>query len=106
MKTVGAAYRDIYAVVCRIPAGKVASYGQVAALAGLPGRARQVGYALSALASGSGVPWQRVVNAQGEISRRSDGGPGSSLQRMLLEAEGVSFSAGGNIDLERFRWRP
>ena len=96
-------YARIYAVVRRIPRGKVASYGQVARLAGLPGGARQVGYAMYALPGGSPVPWQRVVNAQGKVSRRRV--PGAELtQRMLLQREGIRFGAGGRIPLERYRW--
>src|SRR5262245_154669 len=73
----------IYAVVRRIPKGRVATYGQVAALAGYPGHARQVGYALSALPSGTALPWHRVINARGEISLRH--WPGAEVtQRMLL----------------------
>jgi methylated-DNA-protein-cysteine methyltransferase-like protein len=95
----------IYAVVRRIPRGRVATYGQVAALAGCAGHARQVGYALHALAEDSTVPWQRVVNARGEVSpRRMPGWDG--LQRALLEREGVAFDARGRIDLARRRWRP
>jgi len=99
-------YQRIYDVVRRIPAGKVATYGQVAALAGLPGHARQVGYALHALSDGDGdVPWQRVINARGEVSPRSE--PGwEGYQRARLEAEGIAFDARGRVDLERFRWRP
>ena len=93
----------IYAVVCRIPRGRVATYGQVAALAGLPGHARQVGYALHALSDGSALPWHRVVNAVGAISRRAV--PGFELeQRIRLEAEGVLFNARGRVPLARFRW--
>jgi methylated-DNA-protein-cysteine methyltransferase-like protein len=99
------AYRSIYAVVRRIPPGRVATYGQVAALAGLPGRARQVGYALHALAEGSDVPWQRVINHRGEISARAEPFH-EPLQRAILEAEGVSFDARGRADLRRFRWEP
>jgi methylated-DNA-protein-cysteine methyltransferase-like protein len=89
----------IWAAVEAIPRGRVASYGQVAAAAGLPGRARMVGKALSHLPPGSGVPWQRVVNARGEISL-----PGRSgeLQRKLLRAEGVAFRPGGRIDMHRY----
>lgn len=94
-----------HAVVRRIPRGRVATYGQVAALAGLPGRARQVGYALAALPDGSDVPWHRVVNARGEVSRRSGSAAYEQIQRVLLEAEGVTFDATGRIDLERFGWR-
>ena len=98
-------YERIYRVVKQIPPGKVATYGDVASLAGLAGCARQVGYALHALAAGSRLPWQRVVNARGEVSARRDPEP-SALQRGLLEAEGVSFGSAGRIDLERFRWSP
>ena len=99
-------YAVIWRVVRRVPRGRVATYGQIATLAGLPGHARQVGYALHALRDGSErVPWQRIVNAKGEVSRRS--APGADdLQRVLLEAEGVEFDTRGRIDLGRFRWKP
>ena len=103
---VGDAYRKIYAVVSRIPRGRVATYGQVAVLAGLQGRARLVGYALNALCDGSGVPWHRVINSRGQISERSDGGPASRLQRLRLERERVPLDSVGRVALERFRWRP
>jgi methylated-DNA-protein-cysteine methyltransferase-like protein len=96
----------IYAVVSRIPRGRIATYGQIARLAGLPGHARLVGYALSALPERSRVPWHRVVNAKGQISERSDEGPMGGIQRLLLESERVRFDARGAIPLERFRWRP
>ncbi|HTD51773.1 MAG TPA: MGMT family protein [Thermoanaerobaculia bacterium] len=99
-------YERIYAVVSRIPRGRVATYGQVARLAGLAGQARLVGYALSALETGSGVPWHRVVNAAGQISLRQDGGPAGRVQRVLLQRERVRFDARDRISLERFRWRP
>ena len=102
---VGARER-IYAVVRRIPPGRVATYGQVAALAGLPGHARQVGYALHALDNGSGVPWQRVLNARGEVSERSGPGWEEGYQRHLLAEEGVVFDPRGRVDLGRYRWRP
>ena len=89
-------WSQIYKAVRRIPKGKVASYGQVAELAGLEGHARQVGYALHALPANSGVPWHRVVNAKGEISPRS-GGDSHELQRLLLEEEGVEFDLRGRI---------
>ena len=95
-------YERIYAVVRRIPEGRVATYGQVAAMAGLPGHARQVGYALHALDDDS-VPWQRVINAQGRVSPRAE--PGwEGFQRHLLESEGVVFSERGVVDLKRYRW--
>lgn len=97
-------YQKIYAVVRRIPEGKVATYGQIAVLAGLPGHARQVGYALNALRDDT-VPWQRVINAQGRVSERSE--PGwEGYQRHLLEEEGVVFSEKGAVSLKRFRWEP
>lgn len=103
-KAPSSTYRRLWAVVERIPAGRVATYGQVAALAGLPGRARQAGYALHALPDGADVPWHRVINARGEISRRSE--PcAEGYQRHLLEEEGVRFVA-GRVDLARFGWEP
>ena len=96
-------YKKIYAVIRRIPPGRVATYAQVAALAGLPGRARQVGFSLRNLPEGSTIPWQRVVNAGGGISSRG-GGWEEGFQRHLLEEEGVAFKANGKIDLDRFGW--
>ncbi len=98
-------YRRIYAVIRRIPRGRVATYGQVASLAGLAGHARQVGYALHALGKGTRLPWHRVINAKGEVSRRRR--PGEELsQRMLLEREGVRFDGRGRVALARLRWNP
>jgi methylated-DNA-protein-cysteine methyltransferase-like protein len=98
-------YRRIYAVIRRIPRGQVATYGQVASLAGLAGHARQVGYALHALGKGTRLPWHRVINAKGEVSRRRR--PGEELsQRMLLEREGVRFDGRGRVALARLRWNP
>ncbi len=95
-------YQRIYAVVRRIPEGRVATYGQVAAEAGLPGHARQVGYALHALDDET-VPWHRVINAQGRVSLRAE--PGwEGYQRHLLEEEGVEFNDRDAVDLKRFRW--
>ncbi len=99
-------YERIYAVIRRIPKGRVASYGQIADLAGLPGHARQVGYALYALREGSTVPWHRVVNAQGRISLGRVIPEGDVEQRIRLEIEGVAFDADGKIALGRFQWRP
>ncbi|MGH7497283.1 MAG: MGMT family protein [Gemmatimonadales bacterium] len=94
----------IYAVVRRIPRGRVATYGQIAELAGFPGHARQVGYAMAALPAGSSVPWQRVINAAGMVSRRRM--PGEELtQRQLLEKEGIRFDARGRVDFRKVRWK-
>lgn len=97
-------YERIWRVVRRIPRGRVATYGQIAVLAGIPRGARQVGYALHALRDGSGVPWHRVLNARGAVSLRSGGH--DVTQRLRLEREGVRFDAGGRTDLNRFLWRP
>lgn len=84
----------------------MATYGQIARLANLPGHARLVGYALSALDERSRIPWHRVVNARGQISLRTDDSPAGILQRLRLEREKVVFDAQGRIRLLRFRWRP
>lgn len=96
-------YELIWSVVRKVPRGRVATYGQIAELAGLEGHARQVGYALHNLPPKNKVPWHRVVNSQGEISLRT-GGDSHELQRLLLEAEGVVFNLNGRIDLKRYRW--
>jgi len=85
-----------------IPPGAVASYGQVALLAGLPGRARLVGRCLAG-AEVPGLPWHRVVNAAGRISL-PEGSAAHAEQCRLLSAEGVSLK-GGKIDLRRHGWR-
>lgn len=97
-------YERIYAVARQIPRGKVATYGQVGALAGGIS-ARVVGYAMAALRSGAhpDVPWQRVINAQGKISPHGFG-TGSLVQRELLESEGVVFDAQARIDFDEFGW--
>jgi methylated-DNA-protein-cysteine methyltransferase-like protein len=98
-------WERVYAVVRRIPRGRVATYGQIAALAGLGGQARQVGYALHALPGEGFAPWHRVVNARGAISLPPAGGA-DVTQRLRLEREGVRFDARGRIDLARHGWRP
>jgi len=99
-------YEAYYAVIRRIPRGRVMTYGDVAAAAGHPRWARRVGYALSALADPK-APWWRVINAQGRISPGGGRTPeGIDLQRDLLEAEGVDMNLEGIIDLDRFRHRP
>ena len=95
-------YAAIYDLVRTIPVGRVATYGQVAELAGFPRRARQVGYALAALPEEADLPWHRVVNARGMVSLRRHGGA-HRLQQLLLEEEGVLFEE-GRIDLHRYRW--
>jgi methylated-DNA-protein-cysteine methyltransferase related protein len=95
-------YERIYAIVRLIPPGQVATYGQIAAIAG-DCTARMVGYALASLPVGSDVPWQRVINAQGKISLRADSAE-NALQRELLEAEDVQFDGQGRVNLRRDRW--
>lgn len=97
-------YTRYYDVVRRIPVGRVSTYGTVARVAGLDGRARQVGYAMAALPDDHDVPWHRVVNWKGEISERSGGSGPERIQRLLLEREGVRFDDVGRIDLEEFGW--
>jgi methylated-DNA-protein-cysteine methyltransferase-like protein len=99
-------YAKIYAAIRRIPKGKVATYGQIAKLAGLPRHPRLVGYALFNSEADSRLPWHRVVNAKGEISYSPSRRKADHLQRLLLEAEGVAFSERGRIDLARYRWQP
>jgi methylated-DNA-protein-cysteine methyltransferase-like protein len=98
-------YERIYAVVRRIPKGRVATYGRVAELAGLPGHARQVGYALAAMSESSTVPWHRVINAQGAVSARGPHSGGAVTQRVRLEQEGVEFDARGRVSLAEFGWK-
>ena len=97
-------YTRISAVVRRIPRGRVASYGQIAELAGIPRHARQVGYALHHLDAESSVPWQRVLNASGEVAKRAYP-EDARWQRDLLEEEGVEFDVRGRV-LPRFFWKP
>ena len=96
-------YQNIYSVVKQIPRSRVATYGQTASLAGIPGHARQVGYAMHALPDNSDVPWHRVINAKGEISIRAN--PlYADIQCHLLEAEGISFNNHNRITLEHYLW--
>ena len=97
-------WEKYYAVIRRIPKGRVATYGQVARLAGRPRHARQVGYALYALPAGTNLPWHRVVNATGGLSVGRVTPGGDLKQRFRLEREGVAFRLNGRIPLERYGW--
>jgi methylated-DNA-protein-cysteine methyltransferase related protein len=99
-------YDKIYAIVRQIPSGKVATYGQVADLAELAGRARLVGYALYRVDTASDIPWHRVINAKGEISESPWRQGSDYVQRSLLEAEGIVFSPAGKVNLRQYRWYP
>ncbi len=94
-------YAQIYALIRQVPPGYVTTYGQIGKLLGCT--ARTVGFALSALPSGSDVPWQRVINSQGRVSPRTDG-EGNLLQKDLLEAEGLCFDCNLWVDLAVYGW--
>ncbi len=96
-------YRRIYETVRKVPRGRVATYGQIARLAGMPGHSRQVGYALNALPAGADVPGHRVINAAGKVSARAET-LYEEIQRRLLEDEGIEFGANERIPLARYRW--
>lgn len=94
-------YERVYAVLARVPGGRVVTYGQLALHLGMPHGARVVGWAMQHCPEG--LPWHRVLNASGAISR--GGTPARiDLQRRLLEAEGVSFDAAGRVDLRQYGW--
>ena len=95
-------YERIYAIAHRLPPGRLASYGQIAAIEGhcTP---RMVGYAMAAV-GGRDVPWQRVINSRGTVSERRHGG-GTHRQRRLLEREGVVFDGRGRVDFALFGWQ-
>jgi methylated-DNA-protein-cysteine methyltransferase related protein len=99
-------YDRIYTIVRQIPPGKVATYGQIADLAGLYGKARLVGYALFKVNIDDDIPWHRVINAKGEISYSFQRRGGDYLQKVLLEEEGIEFKSNGKIDLNCDRWQP
>ncbi|HKP96083.1 MAG TPA: MGMT family protein [Fibrobacteria bacterium] len=94
----------ILSLLKKIPRGKVASYGQIATLAGSPRGARQVVRLLHSLGEKEKLPWHRVINSTGRISLPMQGAGG--LQRSLLLREKVEVSAAGKIDLDRFGWKP
>jgi methylated-DNA-protein-cysteine methyltransferase-like protein len=96
-------FQQVYRVVRRIPRGKVATYGQIAALLGYPHAARTVGWAMHAVPEDSDVPWHRVINAQGRISTSCQEHE-TNLQRQRLEAEGVAFGPDDRIDLKVYLW--
>jgi methylated-DNA-protein-cysteine methyltransferase related protein len=101
-------YRSIYAVVRRIPRGHVATYGQVAELAGLPGGARVAGAAMKTCKPGDRLPWQRVIGkASANRGRIAIHDPvGAAVQRQLLGDEGVHIGDTGLIALDRYGWLP
>ena len=104
--------QSVYQIVEGIPIGQVLTYGRIAAIIPPPRgmsytsycavRARWVGYAMASCPEG--LPWHRVVNAQGRVSKRPGFGP--DLQRKLLEDEGIAFDEKGRIDIKRYVWQP
>ena len=94
-------FEEIYEVVKSIPEGKVATYGQVALLAGNPRWARVVGYALHVNPEPGTIPCHRVVNREGKVAPGFAFG-GEGIQRQLLESEGIVFEPNGRIDLEKY----
>ncbi|CAM4372203.1 hypothetical protein F901_00005 [Acinetobacter dispersus] len=98
-------HRQILEVIALIPYGKVASYGQIAKLAGLPKHARLVGYVLKHLDSESMIPWYRVINSQGKISVTRINEKGENVQQNLLEQEGI-YLLNGKVSLKVFGWQP
>ena len=97
-------YARVAALVSRVPAGAVTTYGDVASALGAPRAARQVGWALAALPEGTEVPWQRVINVKGTISFKGDTARGI-LQRALLEGESIVFDEHGRVQLASLRYR-
>ena len=95
----------VYAVVAQIPRGQLATYGQIAELVGVWGAARQVGWALRRLPLPSEIPWQRVVNAKGQISFNPSREGSDRIQRELLLAEGIPVDAAGQLPLAQHHWR-
>lgn len=95
--------RQILQVVALIPYGKVASYGQITRMAGLPKHARLVGYVLKHLDSAAEIPWHRVINSQGKISLSKLNESGENIQRLKLVAEGVMV-IGDKINLKQYQW--
>ncbi|OTG66772.1 MGMT family protein [Acinetobacter silvestris] len=95
--------RLILEVIIRIPYGKVASYGQIAQMAGLPKHARLVGYVLKHLETETDIPWHRVINAQGKISLNKLNTQGENIQQLKLASEGV-YLLNGKVNIKQFGW--
>ena len=97
-------YQQVYQIVSRIPRGKVATYGQIAALAGRPFAARAVGTAMKRTPEYLNLPCHRVISQSGRLTAScAFGGPGRL--RKLLEEEGIGFRENGSVDMKHYRWR-
>lgn len=99
-ETVESARERVWQIVAAIPQGKVATYGQIAALAGIPSHSRLVGNILRRLPTGTRLPWHRVINAQGRLRC-----PNAALQKSRLEQEGITL-IGDRVSLKHYRWQP
>jgi methylated-DNA-protein-cysteine methyltransferase-like protein len=97
-------HEKVVRVIKKIPKGKVATYGQIAAMAGSPRAARQVVRALHSSSRKEKLPWYRVINSQGKIGLKEY--QGYDLQKALLEKEGVKFGINDIVDLNKFQWNP
>ena len=93
----------IFQVIAQIPYGRVASYGQIARLAGIPKHSRLVGYVLKHMDADSSLPWYRVINSQGKISLSKLNDQGQNIQAQLLLAEGI-LVIGNNVKMKEFQW--
>jgi methylated-DNA-protein-cysteine methyltransferase-like protein len=96
-------WNRVYALVKKIPRGRVTTYGQIAKALRLPGGARTAGHAMAASPSGQGVPWHRVVGAAGRLLIRE---PHASLQRKLLESEGLVLAEKRILNFKKYEWSP
>lgn len=94
----------IWATICDIPEGSVASYGQIAEIAGIPRGARQVGYALRQLPDGHGVPWYRVIQASGKIAFTAGSDAFNEQKKRLMKENVVVLN--GRVDMKKYRWQP
>lgn len=97
--------QQILAVIALVPEKKVASYGQIAKLAGLPRHARMVGKVLQQLDADSDIAWYRILNSQGKISTSRCNAQGENIQQIKLQQEGIVVLA-GKVDLKQYRWQP
>jgi methylated-DNA-protein-cysteine methyltransferase-like protein len=100
----GSFQQRVVALIKKIPRGRVATYGQIALLAGNHRAARQVAWALHSSAVKENLPWHRVINSRGFISLKP--GAGFELQRTILSGEGIVFSSDGSVDLAYYLWKP
>lgn len=97
-------YERVVKFIKSVPAGKIATYGQIAEYAGNPRAAREVAYILHSSSEKENLPWQRVISSKGRISMKP--GHGYELQKQLLEDEGIVFDEEGRVDFPRFLWQP